>query len=433
MSPDMHTPMDIQKTRVRHSRTSAWARLSLALLCVALACSNLLDVKSPDKINTTDLEDPGNANLLVSSALGDFDCAYGAYIVASGLMSGELMETTQTASRWSYDRRDVHSNESQYSIFGCDSDIGTYTPISTARFSADHALGLLEGWTDEQVDGRAEYISKAASISGYSRILLGEGFCAAAIDVGPRLTSQQIFEQAIAKFDTAVTEAQSAGSDSMLNLALVGRARAELDAGQNEAAATDAALVSSGFLYDATYANDPSRRNNTVVSENNNNFGVSVAPAYRNLSDPRVPVTDQHQTASDESTPLFTQEKYDNAASPIPLASYIEAQLILAEATGGSGAIGILNSLRSTVSLPPLASSGDPAVIKEDIASERARWLFLQGTHLFDVRRLGLPLVPAAGLPYSIDHDKGGSYGTETCMPIPDVEVNNNPNAGSGG
>ncbi|HLB08321.1 MAG TPA: hypothetical protein VK617_02225, partial [Gemmatimonadaceae bacterium] len=55
--------------------------------------------------------------------------------------------------------------------------------------------------------------------------------------------------------------------------------------------------------------------------------------------------------------------------------------------------------------------------------------LWLQGTHLYDVRRLSLPLVPAAGLGYSITYSKGGKYGTETCMPIPEVETNNNPNA----
>ena len=424
--------MDIQKSRPRHSRSGAWSRLSLAVLCFAVACSNLLDVKSPDKINTVDLENPSNANLLVDSALGDFDCALNAYIVASGLMSGEFMETTQTAARWSYDRRDIHSNETEYSVAGCDGDIGTYTPISISRFTADHALGLLEGWTDEQVPNRTEFIAKSAALAGYSRILLGEGFCEAAIDKGPRLTSQQIFEEAITKFDVAVTAAQAVGSDSMLNLSLVGRARAKLDAGDNVGAAADAALVPSGFHYDATAANSPSRRQNLVVTENNNGFAVSVAPAYRSLGDPRVPVTDAHTTASDEATPLFTQGKYEDATASIPIANYIEAQLILAEATGGSGAITILNNLRSTISLAPLTSSSDPATITADIASERARWLWLQGTHLFDVRRLNLPLVPAAGAQYSVDHSKGGNYGSETCMPIPDVEVNNNPNAGGG-
>jgi hypothetical protein len=422
--------MTIQKPLVGRSRAGAWTRLSIALLCFTVACSNLLDVKSPDKINTVDLENPANANLLVDSALGDFDCAYGAYVVASGLMSGEFMETTQTASRWSYDRRDINPLETAYSVNGCDDDIGTYTPISTSRFTADHALGLLTGWTDEQVPNRNAYIAKAAVLAGYSRVLLGEGFCTAAIAGGPIETSQQIFVDAIAKFDTAVTAAQAAGIDSLLNLALVGRARAELDAGDNAAAATDAALVPTGFVYNATADNGSSRRRNRVVTENNNGFAVSVAPAYRNLGDPRVPVTDEHTTASDESTPLFTQDKYADASSSIPIASYTEAQLILAEATGGPGAITILNNLRASVSgLSALPASSDPAEIEADIAQERARWLFLQGTHLYDVRRLNLPLVPAAGSSYSIDHPKGGNYGSETCMPIPAVETNNNPNA----
>jgi len=97
------------------------------------------------------------------------------------------------------------------------------------------------------------------------------------------------------------------------------------------------------------------------------------------------------------STPIPISRLRLTTTAPITIASYIEAQLILAEATGGSGAITILNNLRASVSgLAPLAASSDPAVVTADIAQERARWLWLQGTHLYDVRRLGLPLVPAA-------------------------------------
>jgi len=47
---------------------------------------------------------------------------------------------------------------------------------------------------------------------------------------------------------------------------------------------------------------------------------------------------------------------------------------------------------------------------------------------LYDVRRLNLPLDPAAGIPYSTVYLKGGNYGTERCFPVPDVERLNNPN-----
>ena len=425
----------MQTHSARPTRTKAWAFLSIATLCTALACSNLLDVKAPDAISTSSLENPVNAGLLVQSSIGDFDCALGSYIVASGLMSGELQETTLTASRWSYDRRDIDPNESAYSTNDClAGDLGTYTPIQTARFTADHALKLLEGWSDTDVPNhRLNLIAHAATLGGYTRILLGEAFCTAAIDLGPQLTSNQIFALAVAKFDTAVDAATAdptnpIGDGDILSLAYLGRARAELDEGNLSAAAADAALVPSGFVYNATYDAGTDQRTNRVFSENNGH-GVTVAPQYRNLNDPRVPVTDAGRLAADEQTPLFLQGKYADGSAPITVGSYIEAQLILAEATGGSGAISILNTLRSGAGLSALPSSSDPAVVKADIAQERARWLWLQGEHLYDVRRLGLPLVPAAGLPYSITYSKGGTYGSETCMPIPSVETNNNPNA----
>jgi len=429
MSSDIQRPTNMQRHSARIARTKAWAFLSIATLCTALACSNLLDVQAPDAINTSSLEVPTSAPLLVFSSIGDFDCAYSSYVVASGLMSDELTETTSTASRWSYDRRDIDPLETAYSTNPCES-LGTYTPISTARFTADHVLGLLEGWSDTAVVNRTYLIAQAAAYAGYSRILLGEGFCTAAIAGGPALTSQQIFQLAVGKFDTAVTAAQAASNDSTLNLALVGRARAKLDAGDMAGAIADASLVPAGFVYYATYDAGTDHRTNRVYSENNAGHSVSISIDYDTLNDPRVSVTDQGVLATDHHTELWTQNKYPSGSTSIPLASYTEAQLILAEATGGSAAIDILNSLRASISLPPLASSSDPAVIKADIASERARWLFLQGTHLFDVRRLSLPLIPAVGDSYSRVYHKGGNYGSETCMPIPAAETNNNPNAG---
>ncbi|HEY2896301.1 MAG TPA: RagB/SusD family nutrient uptake outer membrane protein [Gemmatimonadaceae bacterium] len=437
----------MQRHSARSSRTKAWAFLSIAVLCTAVACSNLLDVKSPDAINANSLDNPLIAEQTVNASIGDFDCALSTYVVASGLMSGELTDATLTASRWSYDRRDIDPNESAYSTNDClESDLGTYTPISTARFTADRILALLEGWTDDSVPNRTFLIAEAASFGGYTRILLGEGFCNAAIAGGPSLSSADIFALATSKFDTAVTAAQAAldaavsaedadaaGKDSsVLYLALVGRARAELDAGQTAPAIADASRVPNGFVYNATYDATTDYRTNHVYTESNADQTVSVAPPYETLGDPRVQVTNEHSTASDEKTPLFTQGKYADGSASIPIASYIEAQLIIAEATGGSGAITILNNLRSSAGLGALASSSDPDVIKADIASERARWLWLEGQHLYDVRRLGLPLVPAAGASYSIYYHKGGSYGSETCMPIPAAETNNNPNARGG-
>ena len=59
-----------------------------------------------------------------------------------------------------------------------------------------------------------------------------------------------------------------------------------------------------------------------------------------------------------------------------------------------------------------------------DIADERQRVLFLEGTRGYDIERMNLDLVPAAGTPYL----QGGVYGATVCLPIPDIERFNNPN-----
>jgi hypothetical protein len=422
------TPNNMHRTHARPSRRTAWLFLSIAAICTSVACSNLLDVKAPDAIDAKGLEDPVNAALLVNSSIGDFNCAFGSWVVASGLMSGEFLESTQTAARWSQDRRDIDPNETNYSIGDCE-DLGTYTPLQTARYTADHTLGLLEGWTDAQVPDRTYLIALTAAYGGFSRVLLGEGYCTAAIQGGPQLTSAQIFALAVAKFDTALTAAQSIENDSITNLVLVGRARAKLDAGDKAGALADASLVPLDFVYNAVFKANPNHTANRVYVQNNAAAAVSVTPLYRSFHDPRVLTDSTGAAASDHDTKLITQRKYADGSAPIPMASGREAQLIVAEATGGAAAIGILNAARADVSLPALATSSDPAVVQDDIASERAKWLFLQGNHLFDVRRFSLPLYPAVGLPYSITSHKAGTYGTQTCMPIPAAETNNNPNA----
>ena len=52
--------------------------------------------------------------------------------------------------------------------------------------------------------------------------------------------------------------------------------------------------------------------------------------------------------------------------------------------------------------------------------------LFLEGTRGYDIERLNLALVPAVGSPYL----QGGVYGGTVCLPLPDIERQNNPNIG---
>ncbi|MEO8909566.1 MAG: RagB/SusD family nutrient uptake outer membrane protein [Gemmatimonadaceae bacterium] len=432
--------------RIRHGIAIGGQWLSaIALSALVQGCSILdkgLEATAPDKIVTSTLEIPTNAGLIVNSAIGNFECALGSYIVDAGMMSGELMDATPTAANWAFDRRDTDPTaDTRYATNACDA-YGIYTPIQVARGTADRALELLQGWTDAQVPGRQDLIAKAAAYAGYSRILLGEGFCEAAINLGPKLTSTEVLASAETMFTTAITAAQAAGDQQILNMAYVGRARARLDQGNKAGAAADAALVTPGFVINATAESTPSTRQNRVNALNQNG-AVTVAPAYRGLTvtdansnqvpDTRVvdttakTSTGAPRNGNDNRTPWFIQTKYPSTSTPIPVASYKEAQLIIAEVQQGQAAVTIINNLRAASGLPPFSST-DPTAIANEVVEARRRELFLEGQHLFDVKRLNLPLVPAAGIPYSTVYLKGGNYGTERCFPLPDVESLNNPN-----
>ena len=406
---------------------------ALATLVLAVgACDRvdrLLAIETPSRLPEDRLLAPANAGLIVSSAAADYECALGGYVVAGGLASGELVDASQTAARWSYDRRSVLATDALYSTANCEG-IGVYTPINTARYAADQATRVLEGWTDQQVANRSRLLATAAAYAGYSVVLLAEGFCSGVIATGPELTTVQLLDSAEARFTKAVAAASAPADSNLLRLALVGRARARLGRGNLAGAAEDAARVPASFVYNAVSADNAARRNNRVFAQNNASTAVTVAPYYRaatvqGRADPRVRVVDAQRNAGDQVNPLWQQQKYASLTAPIPVATGVEARLILAEARGGAEGVNILNALRARpgVALPPLTAA-EAADFRMTLFDERRRELWLQGNRWFDVKRGNLPLEPAVGAPYV----KGGSYGDQRCWPLPEVARLANPN-----
>jgi hypothetical protein len=221
----------------------------------------------------------------------------------------------------------------------------------------------------------------------------------------------------------------------------VGRARARFNQGDAAGARADAALVPAGFVRDATYSGTGgARRENLVWTQMNRGLFSSVDPGFRGLTvggvaDSRVVVVDAGVNGHDNATRIWRAMKYGAISSSIPIASYDEAQLIIAEIDAESGtpagilsAEAIINGLRSRASLPPYVA-GTPAQTLADVREERRRELFLEGQRLGDIVRLNITMTPAAGTAYPV---KGGVYGSHTgsqlCLPLPDLERNNNPN-----
>ena len=415
-------------------------RLGLAILAgAATGCVNdLLEFDPGDRVESGSLEGPENAELLVRSAVGDFECAFVQYIVTTSQVTDE-MDNSNLASTEAFqlDRRAINKERTHYALFPCGTHEGLLTPIQTARYDADQILGKLEEWTDDEVNPadpgrRTALIATAAAYGGYDYVLLGEGFCTATADAGPELTQAEVFALAEERFTRALAAVGTGGDADIRNLALVGRARARLNLGRTADAVADARQVTEGFEYFATTSAAAPRASNSIYQFNGVGAIITVGPAYLGLTfagvpDPRVPVEDTGIDGSDNLTPLLLQKKYTSLDQPIRMASYTEAQLIIVEVTGGQEAVGIINALHDAAGLPHFAS-GDPAAILAQVIEERSREFFLESQHFFDVARLNLPLSPAVGAPYL----KGGAYGDMRCFPLPDVERDNNPNASSG-
>lgn len=397
-----------------------------------------LDVDAPGMIDAGDMSQPENAHLLVSGAIADFYCALGAYIVNGGLLGNELRDASVTAARFPLDMRTI-DDTSPYGVNACNGNPpGIYRPLATAIWSSNNALESLEGWSDSEVANRTNLIAQAAAYSGYSHILMGEGFCTAVIEEnGPEVQPAQVFAVAETRFTQAIEAAEVVGNQDMLNLAQLGRSRARLNQGKLELAAADARAVlqrSPRYAKSDTASSSSTRRHNRVGAE----FfagNITVDPSYRGLvvagqPDVRVTTFDTGTRGHDSATPVWMVTKYGTERSadirelPVPVASWREAHLIIAEAEGGQEAVQRINVLRDFWGLPNFSST-DEDEIRAQIIEERRRELYLEGHHLWDLRRFELPHTPAVGDAYR----QGGFYGDVRCFPLPAVERDNNPNA----
>ncbi len=436
------------KTKPRTSRRAgrpaaalwqAAALLAAAAFVVACDTGRLLDVKAPNSVTATVFDNPANAALMVNSAIGDFECAFGGWVLATGIASDELQDATLTAANWQMDRRDDGFTSGSYGTAGCTSSQAVYTPMSTARWEADQAVTKLGGWSDAQVANRIALLVQANVYAGFAYATLGMSMCQAAFDLGPLVDQKGMFALAEKRFTDAITAATGVTAlSSYLNAAYVGRARVRLYQHNLTGAAADAQVVPKGFVFNAAMDAGNSRRYSHVYQAIVQSTNTTVEVAARGLkteqgdTDPRSTVVQVSGKASDGVSDKFVPTKY-NAASlaagqaiPQPIARYDEAQLILAEAQGGASAVTIVNTLRAatTPALKPYAGATDATSITNLLIGERQRALFVEGFRMFDVERFNLALVPAPGTAYRF----GGVYGNTVCMPLPDRERDNNPN-----
>ena len=397
--------------------------LSAAAPLLATGCNDFLKVENPNSVTAADVNPIGDAGTLAGSALQDFAASYGTFTVFGGIYTGELYSA------------DVNSPGNLTSVRLVDNTMtnGYLASMSKARVLATKVINSLKGTPGESSINTA----KAWMVSGYAFLSLAEYFCDATVDGGPLLSTAMMLDSAVATFTKAIDIGGAVGTAEALqlkNAALVGRARAHLFAGRKPQALTDANAVSAGFNYNLVFINDLTnitRLGNYVWHITFNISTLSAAPAFRNLTDPRmitVPPSVNKLRSMDGVTDMWSIGKYQSYSDPIRLASKIEANYIAAEAQGTTAMLALIASRRAANNLPAYTGATDDRSVLVEFLTQRTYEFYVEGKHMGDYRRYpkDLPFLVAAGTPYRKPNVP--AYSDGTCWPISIQELTNNPN-----
>jgi len=421
--------------------------LLLALAAFGAACDTetLLDVEVPGRVPEEALDNPALAQTLVNGVISDLECAWDSWVGLAAVHSDQFIHSSGNALMRSFGQRRMTADDATVGRSSCAVAFGVYTPLQTARYQAEDIYRRLDSFSDALVPTKPLLKATVRAYGGYALVALGEGFCENAIDGGPIITRRQTLQLAEERFTEAITLATSANNQDILNMALAGRARVRLDLENFAGAIADASRIPAGYVKLATRdAGDPRRFNKYFENVSGPSIKHhTVAPRMRNLTwkgvpDPRVVVvagTGRDSVGFDFATRWYFHQKNQSRETPHRLASYAEAQLVVAEASARSGdlttARRIINERHAAAGIPGVDVADAPTQtdVVRLIIEERNRELFAEGGHRLNdhLRFRGTPLnVPFKGEPGSeypngLDHI-GQQFGTTTCFALPSVE-----------
>jgi hypothetical protein len=473
---------------------------------VLVACNRdkILKVTDPDIINPGDVASAEAAEALRIGALSRLSDMTAGQIpnpgslgegifFFSGVVADEWRSTDTFVQRDEADSRSITESNSAMTLEA--------RSINRARVAAIQAIPVLKQFKPSNVSD----VGQMYWLRGFSELSLAENFCngspISSLDAANNIvngdpeTNVQIYNRAIASFDTAVANAPGgdARSDTVKWMSAVEKARVLLDLGNVTAAGTTitAAAVPDAFKFSIAYSQATAQDNQIWALNNsagrwmvaNNEGPLGFNPATAN--DPRVPIciggtgtaaapgqfgcknfdANQTRTTSFDNNfgpgSFLVQLVFPTREANVAIVTGAEARLIEAEVALRSGDpvtfLAKLNQLRANYdifkqpsdpcsatvqitgcpavpvggSLPPLVDPGTQVAQEDLLFRERVFWLFATAHRLADLRRLVRPTTEGGfgraennvfpNGPYF----KGGLYGTDKFLVIPQAEQNN--------
>jgi hypothetical protein len=430
---------------VRACATVAAGGFLLATLALGCSKDEILDVENPDILNPDDYDTPAGAIPLRVGVVSDFtlafDGAVDAFTVMTGNMADELLASDTFDDRLTINaRKSVEVNPAMET---------PYRNMHRARVGAARAAEILARTAPEPKSGRGEMYM----LRGYMEMFFGELYCSGVPfsdekSFGRPLTTAEMFQAAVASFDTALTLA-----DTSLRVkygSQIGRTRALLNLGRFTDIPAALTGVPQSFKLETFHSTASTREENgmwnaTTVGSSRymivTSEGKNGLPFLQTPPDPRVSwQTSRRAGFNTIFQNLPDQLKFTRTNAGL-VANGIEAQLMILEARlqGGSQAdrdavYAGLNALRASgPPVEPPMTSGAPttqAAAVDLLFRERAYWLWLTGHRLGDLRRLvrqygrsAESVFPTGDLPSPLV----GTYGNGVNVTIP-FDERNNPN-----
>jgi len=454
---------DAMETVDERTRGGGWrvpgGGVAVLLLVAAVAAVAGCDVTNPGPVEDRFLNDASARQGIVNGikvaykeALGTCDAALG---VDGGTAVRELFPSGNPGSCG------VSVQEGR-GVLRPDETSAVWDLAQNARWVAEDAITRFDTTMEASTFESSPYVAEAALYAGFANRMMGEHFCRAVFDGSSAQSYTTFFDSAVSYFSQAYNVAQNAGEMELANAALAGRAQAKMYLGDWSGAVQDAQGVADGFSFEIPFH---------AVSQGQYNFfhWAQVGQPYRTISawntpygeyynetvaiddpDPRVAWAEHPDyefgdlARFDQQIPLWVQQKHTTNSSAITLADKREMRLIVAENLLVSGdwqaAMDSVNQLRAEADAPSWAAvEGNAASSLEEAWTrfrlERGIELWLEARRMGDLRRWEAAGSP--GDPQPLE-DPGSSVFTGLqpkpegglCYPIPDSELETNPDVG---
>jgi len=445
-------------------------RARLALVAGALAA---LAVAGCDRVKNQLLQ-PQNPGLVDPSAVGSAIASLALRVGALGrykqvLSSGENLWASGGDIADEFQNADFDQTRINLDMRIVDpstSDMWGYNGVTQSRGFIRDAISSMKQYNPDS----SSMIGELYAELGFFEMTLADNFCNGiplghtidgVITYGAPLTDAQVYDSASAHFDTALvysSKKTDTYSVYVNRMARVFKARVLTDLGQYATAATyvPVATVPTTFTYDMTFS--ATGGTNAMYGINTSTARVGVADSFSVIGgqkaviknalpfgsggDPRVQVvlgsTVGAKPEDQVTSPFYVSNLWKTQFDPMVLASGVDARLTEAEAKLAAndipGMMAILNDLRTNptrpviglITIPVMPALATPAT-KDDALTllfrERGFWTFGRGQRLADLRRLVRQYgrTDSQVFPTGL-YFKGGSYGTDENIPVPNSE-----------